>query len=53
MLKVTKRMSLDTFFKFACINLECKIVNLLQATNTSVKIDSDTKSQNPSVTKVT
>lgn len=49
---LTKRISLDTFFKFACTNLECKVVNLLQATNTSVKIDSDTKSQNPSVAKI-
>lgn len=52
MVKLTKRISLDTFFKFACTNLECKVVNLLQVTNTSVKIDSDTKSQNPSVAKI-
>lgn len=51
--KLTKRISVDIFFKFNCTNLEYNVVNLLQATNTSVKMESDTKSQNPSVTKIT
>lgn len=50
-MQLTRRISLETLCKFARINLECKAVNLLQADNTSVKIESDTKSQNPSVTK--
>lgn len=52
MLKLTKIISLDTFCRLAWTNLEWRIVNLLHATNTSVKTDSDTKSQNPSVTKI-